>query len=236
MTNFLSRLIARSTGRAEVAHPVLAPLFATGPALASDSPSDGDVEGGRIAAPASPARPMAGRRRPLDAPTPALRPREAGSPLAATAAPPAVAAPRVTTAPVRRADDESSRDEGRPWSAERGPEERPTVRGRPRVVASARPTRARATPADGVEEPRSAAKAPRPRIEPRLAELRTGRPKIVDAGTIEGAPAPIIRVTIGRIEVRAVSPLAASRPVAPAARKDDRLSLEEYLKPLGRRR
>ncbi|WP_199746994.1 hypothetical protein, partial [Corallococcus sp. AB049A] len=45
---------------------------------------------------------------------------------------------------------------------------------------------------------------------------------------LESAPAPVVQVTIGRIEVRAVTPPAPARP-APA-RTSPSLSLDEYLR------
>lgn len=41
---------------------------------------------------------------------------------------------------------------------------------------------------------------------------------------------PVVRVTIGRIEVRAIMPQAPSRPDPPARKREPRLSLDEYLR------
>jgi hypothetical protein len=49
-------------------------------------------------------------------------------------------------------------------------------------------------------------------------------------------PAPIVRISIGRIDVRATPPARPAAPGPAQVRKDDRLSLEEYLRPRDRRR
>ncbi|MBJ6762770.1 hypothetical protein JGU66_18555 [Myxococcaceae bacterium JPH2] len=56
--------------------------------------------------------------------------------------------------------------------------------------------------------------------------LSRGRERVLEGG--EGAPAPVVQVTIGRIEVRAAAPAASPKP--PPSRGTPSLSLDEYLR------
>ncbi|HXH12000.1 MAG TPA: hypothetical protein VNP04_19825 [Alphaproteobacteria bacterium] len=70
-----------------------------------------------------------------------------------------------------------------------------------------------------------------------VAQLQEGARRQSDMFTVGDSTtplAPVIRVSIGRVEVRAIMPPAAPAPRPKAARPGPGLSLEEYLKP-GRR-
>jgi hypothetical protein len=65
------------------------------------------------------------------------------------------------------------------------------------------------------------------------AEATASVPKPVRASSValnDASPLPVIRVTIGRIEVRAVFPPAATPPTPARKPPAGTLSLEEYLK------
>jgi hypothetical protein len=51
-----------------------------------------------------------------------------------------------------------------------------------------------------------------------------------DLGTLTESPVRAVHVTIGRIEVRAVTPPASPEPKAASSRPSRALSLEDYLK------
>jgi hypothetical protein len=222
VTDFLSRLVERSTGRAAVARPVVPPLFAAGAALGA-GPVEEEAMGGTGSA-----------EGPVATVGEAFRPH-----------PPASDAPTVsdTSAPALPVE-EGRAEEVTPPGRERPPAPRTTVtrdRLRVRIVRDAAAAmapdgapltapeageKARPAPASGPESqialhPREAA------VFPRAAAVRG------DAST--SPPAPIVRISIGRVDVRAVPPARPAAPSPAPVRKDDRLSLEEYLRPRDRR-
>jgi hypothetical protein len=239
MADFLSRLIERSAGTATVARPVVAPLFAPGPAMAVDAAPEGPEPVGVLPqepAPFPAPMPKAPATMPREAPAAdpaALRPvRPPAGPAAAisgeTAAGalrPAAVAPPEVPCPVILGEDPRSRVVGLPVAA---PPPSPGA-GRPAAVPRRSPA-----PQDSqrweARIPAVTTSLLRPRQEnaPRWAEAPLPR------GTGDGSPAPIVRISIGRIEVRAVPPPGAAAPRLTTARKRTGPSLEEYLKPRGR--
>ncbi|MGD8750919.1 MAG: hypothetical protein PVG14_05825 [Anaerolineales bacterium] len=63
----------------------------------------------------------------------------------------------------------------------------------------------------------------------RQAAYREGEPPQGGRSTSEGEAAPTVRVTIGRVEVRALEPPSTTPPRAAAQRRGPNLSLDEYL-------
>jgi hypothetical protein len=207
MADFLSRLAERSLGRAALARPVIAPLFATGPGLAAgaDAPEDGPFDAAGAGLPTA---------RDMD-PT-SLRPVRPG---------PLGPEPVGRVPETRAVRPAAARFEEPPARPSRRVEETPAEEMRPRTADDPGPMR---TPA-------AVRSAPTPRAL--LSDREPARPRRHVASLLSEAepPAPIVRISIGRIEVRAVaSPPVAARP-APA-RTEDRLSLGEYLKGEKRRR
>jgi hypothetical protein len=228
MTDFLSRLIDRSTGRAAVAHPVVAPLFATGPSLAADRSRDGEEDVAPALAASGPARrssesPLVRSREedPLASAAPAMRAAPVSAPFAPARFPPAVAGASGDLPPERSREDRLAA-EPRPREGFLAAEGR--IEGRATAGDGDADERA------GLETPQAPSRLLRPPEPPRRVRTAATHPL-----TIEQSPAPIIRVSIGRIDVRAVSPAAPTAPSRPTSR-DDRQSLEEYLKPSGRKR
>jgi hypothetical protein len=219
MTDFLSRLAERSSGRAAVAHPVVPPLFAAGPALPAEPADDGALGAsspiGEPPAPSGAPAPRAEARR--EAP---------GEPAA-----PAAALPEPRLAPPLVPSLANSRA--------------PDIAVEGRLIAAARHTGAPAE--DGRGTAASSPASPEPSRPPATATARlvplvplparvtASLPRPASPEPDPARTAPIVHISIGRIDVRAVSP---SKPAAPAlapVRTEARLSLEEYLKPRDRR-
>jgi hypothetical protein len=243
MADFLSRLVERSAGLAPVARPAAAPLFAPGPAMAEEPAPVGPEAVGVV--PPGPAPVAAPTPK---APTPVLREDSAadsGRPGRGLAPAPPVLPPatlwatapgtprpapaEVQGAPHRGAarEDRSPRPEESPGrgplttSGAEGPSDiprrLPAWEGRRRADAEIR----------SVVPPLL---RPREESAPRwAADLRP-------RGSPEAPPAPTVRISIGRIEVRAVAASAPAAPRPAPARKSTGLSLEEYLRPRGRGR
>ena len=230
MTDFLSRLIERSTGRAAVAHPVMAPLFATGHSLAAEPARDGEGEAASFPATSEPAvwsaeLPLSTSR--VEDPVASVTPPIGAAPVPGsfelTRFPPAVDRPLLDTRRERIGEDRLA-------SEPRSPEG--FLVSQVRIEGRAAGSRDGGTDERGSVEIRG--QAP-PRVLPSWEPPRRVRAAATEhPRTLDPPPPPIVRVSIGRIEVRAISPPAPSARVPPA-RKDDRLSLEEYLKPSGRR-
>ncbi len=73
-----------------------------------------------------------------------------------------------------------------------------------------------------------------PLLRPRQEDAPRWAEPLRPRGPGDESPAPIVRISIGRIEVRAVAPPGPAAPRPTPARKSTGLSLEEYLKPRGR--
>jgi hypothetical protein len=203
MADFLSRLAERSLGRAPLARPVVAPLFATGPELGAEGEAPDDGASAAAAAVPSTA-PDAG---PTTLP-PAPLGRELVSAAPATGTARTVEA-RSPAEPDARTPGsvERARPEGtRPRTADPGP------MGTPAVLP--------ATPA---------------RVDLRDPEPARPRPQVASPAHETEPSAPVVRVFIGRIDVRAVVPPPVPARPAPS-RTEDRLSLGEYLRGQTRRR
>lgn len=218
MTDFLSRLVERSSGRAAVAHPVVAPLFAAGPPLPAES-AEGESWGEGPAAGEQPA-PSADRARasrdPREGPASREEPALPASALpepAPGARPPHVPSP----GPIR---SRAVAVEGR------------ITEGRNTETAAAaqdgRPPAAAAPAAPGSRRGPAPEQAPLVPLQPREA-LSFARN--TSAPPDAAGAAPIVRISIGRIDVRAVTPARPAPPPAPPARREEAVSLEEYLRP-----
>ena len=224
MADFLSRLVARSLGTAPLVRPVVAPLFARGPAIAADpsvgadepAESTAESDGWADAVAPPPARVEPGRihtafsrpsskepdgRRPDARPTPAVvRPERIG--------------PSVE----------------REWTAAPPLEEQPEEPG----GEAPAPRRAGARRLSTEKSSNSATLDPRPTAMPARSSLGRDVSRERRSAALPSAerepPAPIVQISIGRVEVRAVTApeSGAAKPAPP--RVDTRLSLEEYLK------
>jgi hypothetical protein len=166
---------------------------------------------------------------------------ERAAPPAETAAPPresdspAVTAADVETPPARQAaavpaPSPASSTPGRPpsWPGPRPPaisQDPPTVAASPRRTAGGPP---RSAPQSRVESPSP------PRPPSALAPPNGPEPRRGERDASSPAPtAPTIRVTIGRVDVRALAQ-PAPRPAAP--RRASAIALNEYLKQRRERR
>jgi len=221
VTDFLSRLVERSTGRATVAHPVVLPLFAAGAPLGAEPVEKEAIDGtgsaeGPFATVGETSRPHLPAS---DAPT-----------LHDTSAPASPVEERRTEVAV------PGRERAR-GPANVGVGDRLRVR---LVRDAASPMASEAAPLAASDAGEKATPAPVSSPDP-VVELRprdaTVFPRTavrVDAST--SPPAPIVRISIGRVDVRAVPPALPAAPSPAPVRRDDRLSLEEYLRPRDRRR
>jgi hypothetical protein len=230
MSDYLTRLAARALGRAEVVQPRLPSLFEAAASPALDEhvireapPRDSGTI--RPAPPWSPGRPVAEPASPGDlSASPGGRPdmpsRVRPAPPADDAEPSSDAAPPPGTAAMfaRDRDAARARDAYDGAGLEDGRAER----------RDARPSPADVPPdlAQPVAPPRHRADATRSEARD-AAPARGLRPAVaVERPARENAPS--VRVTIGRVEVRAVAP-PPPRP-APARPRAPRLSLEEYVR------
>jgi hypothetical protein len=207
MADFLSRLAERSLGRAALARPVIAPLFATGPELAAgaDAPENEAFDAAGAGLPTAPDRDPTSLRPVRPAP---LGPEPVGR----------VPETRTVRPAAARSEEPPARPSPRVEEARAGEM-------RPGAVDDPGPRRT----------PTAVRTVPTPRAL--LSDGEPARPRrhVASLPSETEPPAPIVRISIGRIEVRAVaSPPVAARP-APA-RTEDRLSLDEYLKGEKRRR
>jgi hypothetical protein len=94
-----------------------------------------------------------------------------------------------------------------------------------------------AAPEAGERATPAPANGPESRIELRPREAAVFPKAAVVRGDVSPSPpAPIVHISIGRVDVRAVPPARPAAPSPAPVRKDDRVSLEEYLRPRDRRR
>lgn len=206
LSDFLTRLIERSSGTAAAVRPVIPPLFGPGPA--SESPDETTAHALAAGVPAGPLNRGEVVPRPADAAvserptTERLTPAPSGQPLEHH---------RITDAP----------DEPAPIRIVTAFEPGPAAN------ASKPPT----TNSQDGSEPPVDAPAPASRLVPDMPEH--GRWRDLGArGERRGEGPPTVIVNIGRVEVRAITP--APPPAPPQRRVKAAVSLEEYLRP-GRR-
>lgn len=220
MADFLSRLVARAQGTAPLARPVVAPLFARGPAMPADLTTDAEI-------PAEPTVAGDGRA-------------DAGAELPDRIPPArsraAFSRPSREELDQRRAEPrpipgtEGAESTGRPAERERAAAPRLEAQSEVEAPAPRRATTRRlpaATDGSATREPRAAAMpASPPPVPNALRERRGAAPRQAE----RDAPGQVVQISIGRIEVRAVT-APESRAAKPAPpRVDPRLSLEGYLK------
>lgn len=243
MADFLSRLVERSAGTAPVARPVVAPLFAPGPAVAADPAPEGPEPVGVVPQDPAPVTPPIPR-----APASVLReapaleftgPGRVPAPALLAAAPatpeeaapgtlkPAAAVPPKAPRPGAVHEDLPARLEELPVSAPPTPSGARGLSAVPRQLPAWEESRREDAEIRAVAMPLL---RPREKTAPRWAEGLQPR------GSEEAPRAPIVRISIGRIEVRAVAPPGPAAQIPAPARKSTGLSLEEYLKPRSRGR
>lgn len=230
------RLAQRVFGEMPTVQPYLPPLFAPGPTLAGDAAPAWALEDTAVPlgmAVAAETRPAAVPRQPV--PPAAVLPAPG---LAATPVPALAEAAAVPEPPARRqalgevlppAPHEVI-DETVLLAPEALPAPGVTARGTPLAAATAvsmpAPT-PRATPppaAPLVPALRRAQEDAAPAVAPRRESTSATQPEVPEA--------PSIRVTIGRIDVRAVLPPAPPVPPAPRPRPQSaaKMSLDDYLR------
>jgi hypothetical protein len=266
MSDFFTRLAARTLEVAPTVRPRIAPLFAQGPAMPSQdqhgsgdesalTPFDGAAgahRGGLASvlshpeADLSSSAPMdalyaAATAPPHDVAATGPRPLQHGDvasppPLASVAR--AADAAAIFRRPTPPTDPLSDRPPGGdvgigPARHRRGVDAKPmpSVEAQRRHVGegSEAEEEAAAPPKAHLGRPVPMAVGHRPQLTPSPA---SSAPAPVDRHEEPQTPtpdAPIIRVTIGRIEVRAIMPPAPAPPRQPPSRPAPRLSLEEYL-------
>jgi len=242
MADFLTRVAQRALGVAPVVRPLIAPQFApvsrSAPAPESASVSWGEAVENR-AEHESPAPRQAARAIPVEAKG-RERPRtELPADRVATVFKPAMrgAAPRET-APERAAADETGPEPGTPEPATSKSIEQPALpRAELPAVRRAEEVRAEDPPAPraAIAAETRTVKAPaaapeRQWREPALTGERRGRQEPSGAA----APPPI-RITIGRIDVRAILPPAETPTRKSGANGRPALTLEEYTRQRNRR-
>jgi hypothetical protein len=205
VSDYVSRLVARSMGAANVVRPETASLFEPRDATPQQLLAEVDVEA------TSPAQPRVPHDEP-DAPAAAVAAAEAPGPAAADRVPREPGAPPVEEVAAPAVEHGPEPAEPTP----REPAERTTS-----ILVEAHSRRTR---------PASAASRP----APRAATARTPSPVPLSVlPPVSPAPAPdepsIVHVTIGRVDVRAVqSVLPAARDREPEA--PPRQTLGEYLR------
>lgn len=226
MTGYLDGLIARATGSPPAVVPRLPTAFeppavapvtpiAGQPALAEDDSRSGLFEHPRPAE----RSPIAETQRRVAPPLPP--PADIEPPLLPPPPPPARGDVDVDRLPATRTDHVAPAGaESAPASGvRRSPEGNPTVPATAKHPEDSRPPAA----AQSTAPPREA-----PAIRPAVAVTTEPAPRAVPADPPPD-PAPVVRVTIGRVEVRAnFTPPPGGRPSA--GTRPPRLSLEDYLK------
>jgi hypothetical protein len=224
MTDFLTRLAARARGEPSLVRPAIAPLFR--PLVAAADVAD-DASGGDALVPAP--RPVADSAAPP--------PRDATAPRSSIA--PDAASTTDVAPDVRRVDAPdhapfvSIRDPAPPLEVHAGaaplrvPAAAPDEA--PRRLAPPTPPAARPAPARVVRDA-PVAPAPNPRAVPALERLRTLGEVTRVAHERPAEPASsVVRVTIGRVEVRTVPQAAPPAPRGRATPPRPEPSLADYL-------
>jgi hypothetical protein len=219
MSPFLSRLVARTRGTAPVVEPLIQPQYAPRPARVAESL--GTASGGGAPPPPAADSPrstvvelIAPLERDAARPSPQRRESEREAHVSSEQ-------PRVATRVPHLPEQETHRSANEPLLVQQGVSKALPIHKPPPIPSqqnAAIPERSgrRGAPPSAVREAARALLNPAP---PSTEQSPAPEP--------EGATAPIVRVTIGRIEVRAISsppPPVRSRPVAKPA-----LTLEAYL-------
>jgi hypothetical protein len=211
MADFLSRLVARSRGTAPVVRPVVAPLFAGGPQMGVDgldSAAATDI--------------AAGDRRVR------FEPWRHGEPLTRSASEDFDARGRNASAERRTLEHEPTA----PSSEREDPPARVDAPVRTLAPLAQAPAQPAADRVVHGSDDAPALRDSRARAMPAVTLPRRDRARriAVASAAERDESAPVVQVSIGRIEVRAVtapaSPPAKRAPSPP----DTRLSLEEYLR------
>ncbi len=237
MSDFLSRLVTRSSGAAPTIQPRLPSLFeatrwTSESVLESETIAERQTESGavEIAAPSRPSETPAPNQPSAKLPTPS-----ATLPAAATL--PSAPARVPTHASKQPADHQpplpSPRSSPVRWKREIGPtriaEYEVKATSESRVAADLR-----VAPPVGRERARVRVGQSQPAALPVRPGKRT--PDAISTPQIQAPAAPVVHVTIGRVEVRAVTTPAPAGSRA-TVRRLPTLALEEYLKqPTGGRR
>ena len=267
MADFLSRLAEQSLGLTPIAQPLVAPMFAPGPAAASDASSGVVWDERSIESPAvpghdappfeergtfSPSYPP-GSVPPFDMSLAASPSRAPGAPAHGeqhTLEDPTPAAGQWDPAGAPALNERAARRTN--WFGalfartrpehERGSDVRPLpAAGSAEATRDPRAGQGQANlfglvhagdeqALTSADEPAPVSGMARPRVTLRSAPLE---PPLADREGDAPQPqpsVPTIRVTIGRIEVRAITPPAPPPPRATPARPTPALSLDEYLK------
>ena len=213
MSDFASNVIARALGRAPAVQPRLPSLFES--SLGCGGLADSEVEVAEILTPTHTTTPSA-QSAVASAHAPASVP-PGGSSLLIPNRPSSGAERTSPISPAQR----QSRLRPTPANMER------RVVARPEPSAPRRDAIAAAEPAEPVTmglRPAGAEQI-RPSSAP-LATVLSAEPRAERSAST--SPAPIIRVTIGRIDVRLVAPARPLMPSVPS--RKPMLSLEEYLR------
>jgi hypothetical protein len=219
MTPFLARLVERAAPAppgSAVARPVVPPLFAAGAMLVAGATAEAEARGDVTSGADGPASPALAARTPG---------RPADEVDRAPTWTPAVRHPPVEWPPAERQGSAPRT----PAAAEREPAPARATARLPEMLAlsedgrSPEPRTPVATDGDGP--------AARMRAAPRAAPVAPAPRPAPPYRSQAAEPAPIVRVTIGRIEVRAVTgpAPAAPRPPVPPARRTG-IVLEDYLR------
>jgi hypothetical protein len=219
MSDFLQRLGARAVGNAAIV-PRAAALFEMPSALPGDTPTAPDA---MRSAPADRALPRRAPDQHVEAEAPA---REAKAPRGVRASDPATGLNAQTRLP------DPERDVPKPHFERRRAVDLDAESDAPRVVPLNDPTHP-ALPAMRVARPAAATPALVPAHKlPTPRRAAWVRPTVVAPTLTTTAGAEPVRVTIGRVEVRAVFDQAPTRTPARAAPPSP--SLDEYLRKRGR--
>jgi hypothetical protein len=231
MADFLTRLIERSRGASPRVEPLIAPMFAAGPEVAArDEAADAANEEMNLAA----------------APKPQY---QAPAPRVADVARRPDESPPATPPNPRESNNEATIEIKPAWAT--AEETRSAQFDQTSLITPLPPTPESVLPQTQVAPDEGAkpgltvladqswrAKAGSLVVRPQVA--RAGQAERRDAITSEAAKvtseasAPVIRVTIGRIDVRAVN--APAPPAQRATPPAPKLSLEEYLRSRGGRK
>jgi hypothetical protein len=227
MADFLTRLAERALDLFPVARPTIAPMFAPGPTQASDAPLDGAWEdeapesvGGLSRIPKAPAQeaPMVFSR-PASEPPPLV---PLGEPSSVTPMSPLRIRPDTQLEPSRHAESDAV--------------EQVNVVPSQEMTRQKKDANLRPEPARNAHLISTPPRTPRPQlvIRPQVTAYREAPQGIVAdrrvaVPTSSSSPSTI-RVSIGRIEVKAMMPPAPPPASPKPGRPAPRLSLEEYLK------
>jgi hypothetical protein len=245
MADFFSRLAERALGVAAVARPALASIFAPGPQVAT-SPAETAPQPPETVEPGEPSAPLTAAPEIREPIPEARRPDHAVNQPPETTRP-EPAKPRIV---IARSEPAVTPDllprqrfafEGRP---DEQPPEAPAPQSR-RLPARVPPFREAEAPVVGTEARAAATPAsrepleftPMPPIRPHVTIPAITRPeeraplygRRSPPPEDRGGATPIVRVSIGRIDVRAMLP-AAPPPPAQGTASSETLSLSEYLK------